>query len=57
MHAASVSLKDLQDNDLDIRILNYEHRDFDETSRKSLGASLTWSAVSSGAGWEDGNHF
>ena len=52
MHAESVSLKDLQNQDFDIEVLEHEERDFDEMSRKSFGASLNWATVSNdGNGW------
>ena len=45
LHAQRVSLKDLRDQDLDVQILDHEERDFDETSRKSFGASAAWGAA------------
>ncbi|KAK3686723.1 hypothetical protein LTR37_019515 [Vermiconidia calcicola] len=43
--AQSVSLKDLKKHNLDIEVLDYEDRDFEETSRKNLGASAAWGTV------------
>lgn len=45
-HAQGVPLKYLRDHNLDIKILDYHERDFDETSRKNFGASARWDTVS-----------
>ncbi|KAK3680749.1 hypothetical protein LTR37_021083 [Vermiconidia calcicola] len=44
-HAQSVSLKELKNHSLDIDVLDYEDRDFEETSRKNFGASAAWDTL------------
>lgn len=52
-NASGVDLQYLRDQRLDIQILDYEERDFDETSRKNFGASHGWDTASNDGhgGW------